>query len=119
MLLWLLSFLVTGYGLVMAIAPLLQMRQVVRRRSSEGMSILYFAMVSAGLASWLAYGLASGSGPLVVVNAVSLVVMLATVATAHRYRPRRLASRSAATSDVEGLHESETAVMPRPSLSSR
>jgi uncharacterized protein with PQ loop repeat len=109
MALWILSIIVTGYGLVMAVAPLLQMRHVVRRRSSEGMSIAYFAMVSAGLFSWLIYGLASGSGPLVVVNAVALVVMLATVVTAHRFRPRR--------ADLEiDPHEQETMIIPRAAL---
>lgn len=109
MLLWLLSILVTAYGLVMAVAPLLQVRQVVRRRSSEGISILYFGMAAIGLASWLAYGLASGSGPLVVVNAVALVVMVTTVVTAHRFRPRDAAAE-------EDPHERETTVMPRAAL---
>jgi uncharacterized protein with PQ loop repeat len=43
----------------MALSPLLQVREIRRRRSSAGVSIAYFCVLLFGFALWIAYGVAS------------------------------------------------------------
>ena len=75
-----------SWAVVMALAPILQIREIVRRRSSEGLSVGYLLVLLVGFGLWAAYGLASGSVPLVVPNAVALAVMSVTIGIAIRYR---------------------------------
>jgi MtN3 and saliva related transmembrane protein len=74
------------WALLMALGPLLQIRSIVRRRSSRGVSIGYFGILLVGFLLWLAYGLASDTLALVVPNAVAFLTALATVVVALRYR---------------------------------
>jgi uncharacterized protein with PQ loop repeat len=74
------------WAVVMAVAPALQIRQMLRRRSSDGLSVGYLLVLVVGFVLWIAYGLASGDLPLVVPNSVAVVVMAATVAVALRFR---------------------------------
>ena len=73
-------------GLVMAVSPLLQVREILRRRSSAGISISYFGVLLVGFALWVAYGVAREDVPLVVPNCVAFVVTSVTIALAFRYR---------------------------------
>jgi MtN3 and saliva related transmembrane protein len=75
-----------SWAILMACSPLLQVREIVRRRSSAGVSIAYLVVLLVGFALWLAYGAARGDLPLVVPNTVALVVMAATIGVARRYR---------------------------------
>ena len=75
-----------SWAVVMAFAPVLQIREIVRRRSSEGISIAYLLVLIVGFGLWAAYGLASGNVPLVVPNTLALAVMSVTIAAAIRYR---------------------------------
>ena len=54
------------WAMFMALSPLLQVREIRRRRSSDGVSIAYFCVLLVGFALWVAYGLARGDLPLVV-----------------------------------------------------
>ena len=74
------------WALLMALGPLLQIRSIVRRRSSHGVSIGYFGILLVGFLLWLAYGVASDTLALVVPNAVAFVTAMATVLVAVRYR---------------------------------
>ena len=74
------------WGMVMALSPLLQIREIRRRRSSEGISIGYFGVLLVGFALWAAYGLAREDVPLVIPNCVALVVASLTIAVALRLR---------------------------------
>jgi MtN3 and saliva related transmembrane protein len=74
------------WGMFMALSPLLQVREIRRRRSSEGISVGYFGVLLIGFALWVAYGLARGDVPLVVPNCVALVVTSLTIAIALRLR---------------------------------
>ncbi|MGH3113453.1 MAG: SemiSWEET family transporter, partial [Gaiellaceae bacterium] len=47
------------WAVLMAIGPLLQIRAIVRRQSSDGISIGYFLVLLVGFALWVAYGAAS------------------------------------------------------------
>jgi MtN3 and saliva related transmembrane protein len=67
------------WGFMMALSPLLQVREIRRRGSSEGVSVGYFGVLEVGFALWAAYGLASGDVPLVVPNVVALIVTAFTI----------------------------------------
>lgn len=67
------------WGVVMAVAPLLQVRRMVIRRSSDDLSLGYFAVLLPGFALWMGYGWAGADWPLVVPNALALAVGVATV----------------------------------------
>lgn len=74
------------WAMLMALSPLLQVREIRRRRSSDGISIGYFWVLLVGFALWVAYGLARGDLPLVLPNSVALLVMAATIAVTLRHR---------------------------------
>ncbi|HYY76712.1 MAG TPA: SemiSWEET family transporter [Gaiellaceae bacterium] len=75
------------WAVLMAIGPLLQIRAILRRRSSDGISIGYFLVLLVGFALWVAYGTASENLALVVPNTVAFLVALGTIVVAVRYRP--------------------------------
>jgi uncharacterized protein with PQ loop repeat len=68
----LLGLTATGYGVVAALAALLQTRQMLARRASCDVSARFFAAYAGGYAIWLLYGLSVGSVPLIIVDAVGL-----------------------------------------------
>ena len=74
------------YGVVMGLAPVLQIRRMVRERSSRDVSIGFFAVLIVGFGLWIAYGLAIENFALVVPNTVALVVAVATIVVARAYR---------------------------------
>ena len=61
------------YGVLGALKSLLQTRQMLARRSSGGVSAGFLASYAGGYAIWLAYGLSTGSIPLIVVDTVGLL----------------------------------------------
>ena len=69
-----------SWAVVMALSPILQIREIVRRRSSEGISVGYFAVLLVGFGLWVSYGIASHDLPLVVPNSVAFLVMGCTIA---------------------------------------
>jgi MtN3 and saliva related transmembrane protein len=83
-----LAILASGWGIVMAVAPLLQIRRILASRSSRDVSIGFLAVYVVGFAFWLAYGLSLSNSALVVANAVSLAVGSATLVVAVRFHPR-------------------------------
>ncbi|MGH2750090.1 MAG: SemiSWEET family sugar transporter [Actinomycetota bacterium] len=74
------------WGIVMALSPVLQIRKILTRRSSDDVSIGYFFVLLAGFALWLAYGLSIGNLVLIVPNSVALCVAVATIVIARHYR---------------------------------
>lgn len=78
-----------SWAILMALAPLLQLRRMVQRRSSADVSIGYLAILLPGFGLWVAYGLASDDIALVVPNAVAFVIAAATIVCALWLRPGR------------------------------
>jgi MtN3 and saliva related transmembrane protein len=76
-----------SWAMLMAVSPLLQVREIRRRRSSAGISIGYFAVLLVGFALWVAYGLARHDLPLVLPNSLALLVTTFTIVVALRHRP--------------------------------
>jgi len=83
-----LAAIATSWGLVMSLAPLLQVRVVIRRRSSAGVSTAWIVVLLVGFVLWLGYGVANREWPLVIVNSVSLAVAGVTLAVIVIHRPR-------------------------------
>jgi uncharacterized protein with PQ loop repeat len=72
----------TVYGVLGALKSLLQTRQMLARRTSGDVSALFLASYVGGYAVWLAYGLRTGSIPLIVVDTVGLLCGGLTLAVA-------------------------------------
>ena len=72
----------TAYGVLAALKSLLQTRQMLVHRTSRDVSALFLASYVGGYAIWLAYGLGTGSIPLIVVDAVGLLCGGLTLAVA-------------------------------------
>lgn len=87
-----LAVVAASWGVLMGVAPVLQIRRMVRERSSRDVSLGYFAILIIGFLLWMAYGLAADNLALVVPNAVALIVTVSTVSIAARLRrhPRRV-----------------------------
>ena len=76
------------WGLVMAISPILQIRRMVARRSSDDVSLGYYALLVPGFALWIAYGVSRADPALIIPNSVALVVGTTTVVIAQVLRRR-------------------------------
>jgi uncharacterized protein with PQ loop repeat len=75
-----------SWAMLMAVSPLLQVREIRRRRSSDGVSISYFVVLLVGFALWIAYGIARRDLPLVLPNSAALLVSAFTIIVALRHR---------------------------------
>ena len=84
-----LAIFAATWGVLMALSPVLQIRRMLVRRSSDDLSISYFAVLLVGFGLWIAYGFALGNAALIVPNFVALVMGLVTVAVALRFRAER------------------------------
>jgi len=73
-------------GLLMAVAPVLQVRRMLRTQSSRDFSLGYPSLITAGLMIWLAYGLAIANPPMIISNAASITFMLITIGVALHFR---------------------------------
>jgi uncharacterized protein with PQ loop repeat len=79
----------TVYGVLAALKALLQTRQMLARRSSRDVSARFLASYAGGYATWLAYGLSTGSVPLIVVDTVGLLCAALTLTVALSLRGSR------------------------------
>ena len=76
----------SAWGVLMGLSPVLQIRRMLRQRSSREVSLAYFAILLAGFLLWISYGIASGNMWLVVPNSIALLVGLTLVVVALRLR---------------------------------
>lgn len=80
------------WGLLMALSPLLQIRQMWLRQSSEDVSLGFFAVLLPGFALWIAYGMARADLALIVPNVVAILVGTTTITVAMLLRRRARAN---------------------------
>jgi MtN3 and saliva related transmembrane protein len=103
----------TVAGILMAISPLLQVRRMLRTRSSNDVSLLYLSMLCVGFLAWLAYGYALANPAMLIANSASLVVMVFTITVALSFRrggARRAAAGEAALAPARhGLPDAQPA----------
>lgn len=76
------------WGVVMALAPVLQIRRMIVRRSSADVSLGYFGVLLPGFALWVGYGLARSDWPLVIPNVIAFTVGGVTVVVGRALRGR-------------------------------
>jgi MtN3 and saliva related transmembrane protein len=81
-----LAFSAATWGIAMAVSPVLQIRKIVRHRSSRGVSVGYMVVLFVGFLLWLAYGIELGNWAMIVPNIVAAIVIVATMVVAVRYR---------------------------------
>ena len=70
------------WGVVMGVSPLLQIRRMLRQRSSRDVSIGYFAVLQVGFVLWISYGIAARNLALIVPNSVALLIGVSTMVVA-------------------------------------
>jgi MtN3 and saliva related transmembrane protein len=75
-----------SWGVLMALSPLLQIRKMLRHRSSREVSIGYFCVLLIGFVLWVAYGITIDNYVLAVPNAVAFSVCAVTIGVALWYR---------------------------------
>jgi len=75
-----------AWGVLMGLSPVLQIRRMLRQRSSRDVSVGYFTILLVGFVLWIGYGIASHNLALIVPNAVALLIGVSTVAIALRLR---------------------------------
>ena len=76
------------WGLAMAISPILQIRRMISRRSSEDVSLGYYGVLIPGFVLWVAYGISRSDYALIIPNIVAFAVGVTTVAVAKLLRRR-------------------------------
>jgi MtN3 and saliva related transmembrane protein len=70
------------WGVLMGVSPVLQIRRMIRQRSSRDVSIGYFTVLLIGFVIWVSYGIATRNPVLIVPNAVALLVGVSTIVVA-------------------------------------
>jgi MtN3 and saliva related transmembrane protein len=82
-----------AWGVLMGLSPLLQIRRMLRQRSSRDVSVGYFAVLLVGFVLWIAYGVATRNLALIVPNGVAVLVGAGTIAVALQLGRRGIGSR--------------------------
>lgn len=81
-----LAVLAAGWGVLMALSPLLLMRRILERRSSGDVSIAYLLVLQVGFSLWIAYGWALGNAAIILPNSVAFGIGVATLVITLRFR---------------------------------
>ena len=81
-----LAFAAASWGVLMGVAPVLQIRRMIRERSSRDISLGYFTILMFGFLLWIGYGLAARNLALVIPNSVALLVAALLMIVALRLR---------------------------------
>ena len=76
----------SSWAVLMGIAPVLQIRRMLRERSSRDVSIAYFGILLVGFLLWIGYGAAARLPALVIPNIVAVLVGTAVITVALRLR---------------------------------
>jgi len=83
-----LAVVASSWAVLMGIAPVLQIRRMLRERSSRDVSVGYFLILLVGFLLWIAYGAVAGIPALVAPNVVALLVGTAVIIVALHLRRR-------------------------------
>ena len=89
-----------GWGVVMAIAPGLQIRKMLRTRTATDVSLGFFGLLLPGYVLWVAYGFSRADPALVVPNAVAFCVAVTTMLVARHFRRHPAEPAGATTSGM-------------------
>jgi len=75
-----------AWGVLMGVSPILQIRRMLRQRSSRDVSVAYFTVLLVGFGLWISYGIALRNAALIVPNSVALLIGVSTIVIALRLR---------------------------------
>ena len=114
----LLGTVATVYGVLAALKTLLQARQMLARRSSHEVSARFLASYAGGYAIWLAYGLSTGSLPLIVVDTIGLLCAALTLAVALSLRGSLIRPATWNSRNATSVSPGRAAPHPQPHQSS-
>jgi MtN3 and saliva related transmembrane protein len=78
----------SSWAVLMGIAPVLQIRRMLREQSSREVSAGYFTILLIGFLLWTAYAAAAGILAVLIPNAVALLVGSAVIIVTLRLRRR-------------------------------
>ncbi len=106
----LLAVIATLAGILMALAPTLQIRRMFHTRSSRDVSLLYLSLLDLGFVAWISYGWAIGNPALVLSNAASLTFMTVTILVAIRFRRGKGSDRPRTAPVAETADPGEAAI---------
>lgn len=73
-------------GTLTTISFVPQLTKVWRSRSTKDISLAMYVIISTGIALWLVYGIVIGSLPVILANAVTLVIAVMILVLKIRYR---------------------------------
>jgi uncharacterized protein with PQ loop repeat len=88
----------SSWAVLMGLAPLLQIRRMLRAQSAREVSVGYFMILLIGFLLWICYGTVAGIPALVIPNIVALLAGAAVIVVALRLR-RRTAANSPQPTD--------------------
>ena len=83
---WMIGTAAATWGIVMAVAPALQIVRMFRRNSSDDVSVGYFTLLVPGFLLWVAHGITIGDVFLTVPNALAAMTAIAVIAITIRMR---------------------------------
>jgi MtN3 and saliva related transmembrane protein len=75
-----------AWGILMAVAPMLQVRRMIARRSSSDLSIAWLLVLEFGFLLWIAYGITLGNPFIFVPNTVAAIVGALTMFVGWSFR---------------------------------
>jgi MtN3 and saliva related transmembrane protein len=81
-----LGVVTAGWAVVMALAPVLQIRRILHRRSSRDVSVGYLAVLLVGFGLWISYGAVIGNLVLVVPNTLAFLTGVIVIGVTLRFR---------------------------------
>jgi MtN3 and saliva related transmembrane protein len=73
-------------GIFTAVSLIPQIVKIVKEKKSENISFAYLAILLAGLALWVVYGVLRKDVPVIATNVTSIVINLVTVFVGLKYR---------------------------------
>jgi len=114
----LLGTVATVYGVLAALKTLLQARQMLARRSSHEVSARFLASYAGGYVIWLAYGLSTGSLPLIVVDTIGLLCAAVTFAVALSLRGSLIRPATRKSRNATSVSPARAGLHPQPRQSS-
>jgi MtN3 and saliva related transmembrane protein len=78
--------LVSALAAILTTAAFLpQALHIIRYKETKGISLLMYAVFAAGVALWLVFGIMISNWPIILANAITLVLTLTIVALKLRY----------------------------------
>jgi MtN3 and saliva related transmembrane protein len=81
-----LEILVSAFAATLTtVAFVPQALHIIRHKETKGISLLMYVAFAGGVALWLVFGIMIGNWPIIIANAITLVLTLAIVAMKLRY----------------------------------